>query len=641
MPDNAAAAPQPPPAGDEGFDLQRQMHAADHHHFIGQVDVPEHEAQPQTPPTYVESSGRLCLRKMSEHGSRLVPLSNFVARIVGEVVRDDGAETHTFLSLDGRLDTGAPLDRIEVSSQQFAGLGWVIAQWGTRPIVFAGASTKDHLRAAIQTMSPDPCRRVIYAHTGWRRIGDGWCYLHAGGALGHHGPVPGIEVDPGGKLQGFQLPASSEGDSPRDAIRASLALLAVAPDGVTVPLFLACYRAPLGPSPFGIHIAGRTGNGKSVLQGLAQSHWGATFDHQTIPGNWQSTRTALEVLTFAAKDAVICLDDFAPDGSKQDQARLQGVMAHVFRTVGNGSARDRCSDAATLRPSRPPRGLVISSGEDLPAGHSIRARVLILETEPKMIDWEAVTQLQSQARSGRLASAMAAYLQWLAPQMDALPHVLAEGLVQLRGNFQADHKRTTDLAAQLFIGGEFFLRFAQEVGAINRLEAAELEGRFKAALGRAATAQAEAQSATDPVQRFLELLPALFSSGRAHLMGIKANEPKHSERFGWVRNPSSAPDDLRPQGRCIGWEDADGGVLYLEPEACFAEIQTLASVQNDGLPVSRNTLWKRLREKGVLLVEEHGRNAKKVPGHPGNRGIALLASALSAEPVQGRFGVLA
>ena len=44
------------------------------------------------------------------------------------------------------------------------------------------------------------------------------------------------------------------------------------------------------------------------------------------------------MLTFAAKDAVLCIDDFAPDGSKQDQARLQGVMAHVFRSAGNGSA---------------------------------------------------------------------------------------------------------------------------------------------------------------------------------------------------------------------------------------------------------------------------------------------------------------
>lgn len=423
------------PARAEGFTLE---------HPTPRVDVPEHEAPGLAPMPYVENGGRLCLRKMTQEG-RLnhVPLANFSARIVGEVVKDDGAEKQTFLTLEGRLDSGAPLERIEVPSPQFAGLGWIIAQWGARAIVFAGNGTKDHLRTAIQMLSGSPARRVVYAHTGWRKIGEAWCYLHSGGAIGTEGPVPGIEVDPGGKLQGFALPDPPMGEALREAIRASLGLLSVAPDEVTVPLFLACYRAPLGPSPFGIHIAGRTGNGKSVLQGLIQAHWGTSFDHQSIPGNWQSTKTALEVLTFAAKDAVLCIDDFAPDGSKQDQARLQGVMAHVFRTVGNGSGRDRCNDAATLRPSRAPRGLVLSSGEDLPAGHSIRARVLILETEKDMMRWDKVTDLQAKAKAGALAAAMAGYLRWLAPPGGRAapgswrtPHQVAN---HLPGHAQANH----------------------------------------------------------------------------------------------------------------------------------------------------------------------------------------------------------
>jgi hypothetical protein len=572
-----------------------------------------------------------------------MPLANFSARIVGEVVKDDGAEKQTFLALEGRLDSGDPLELIEVPSPQFAGLGWIIAHWGARAIVFAGNGTKDHLRAALQMLSGSPARRVIYAHTGWRKIEDAWCYLHAGGAIGAEGPVPGIEVDPGGKLQGFTLPDPPIGEALREAIRASMGLLSVAPDEVTVPLFLACYRAPLGPSPFGLHIAGRTGNGKSVLQGLAQAHWGTTFDHQSLPGNWQSTKTALEVLTFAAKDAVLCIDDFAPDGSKQDQARLQGVMAHVFRSVGNGSGRDRCNDAATLRPSRAPRGLVISSGEDLPAGHSIRARVLILETEKDMMRWDKVTDLQAKAKAGALAASMAGYLGWLAPQVDTLPRALGDRLTVLRTTFQATHKRTTDQAVQLFTGGEYFLRFAQEAGAVNPPDAAALASRFKRALGAVADSQAEAQAASDPVRRFLELLPALFLSGRAHLEGTHAQEPEHSERLGWAHVPGCPPDDRRPTGRCIGWEDAESGLIYLEPTACYAEVQALSGGENDPLPLTKGTLWKRLREKGLIDIEEIGRNTKKVPGKFGTRGIALHASAIGIEKENpaGGFGVVA
>lgn len=606
------------------------------------IEVPEDEAPALASCPYTENGGRLCLRKMSNEGQpHLLPLANFSARIVGEVVRDDGAEKQTFLSLEGRLDSGRALDHIEVPSPQFSGLGWIIGQWGAAAVVFAGNGIKDHLRAALQMLSGSPARRVIYAHTGWRKIEERWCYLHAGGAIGAEGPVPGIEVDPGGKLQGFALPDPPEGEALREAIRASMNLLSVAPDAVAVPLFLACYRAPLGPSPFGLHIAGRTGNGKSVIQGLAQAHWGTGFDHQSIPGNWQSTKTALEVLTFAAKDAVLCVDDFAPDGSKQDQARLQGVMAHVFRSVGNGSGRDRCNDAATLRPSRAPRGLVISSGEDLPAGHSIRARVLIVETEPGMIRWDQVTEMQTRAKAGALASAMAGFLRWLAPQVDGLPRALGNRLGELRSTFQASHKRTTDQAVQLFMGGEYFLRFAREAGALNASQVSALEARFRQALGAVAESQAEAQAAADPVRRFLELLPALFLSGRAHLEGTEAQEPEHSERLGWCRDPGAPPDELHPnRGRCIGWEDAGTGVLYLEPSACFAEVQRLASEEGDPLPVGKQTMWKRLREKSLIEIEEASRLVKTVPGRGHGRGIALKASAIWPKPA-GVFGEVA
>ena len=597
---------------------------------LPRVNVPEGEAVAFMPSPYAVNGGRLCLRKQTDAGPVFIPLCNFAASIVGELVKDDGAEKQTYFSLEGRLGSGGALERIEVASAQFGGLGWIIAQWGARAVVNAGNGTKDHLRAALQTVSGAPPRRVVYAHVGWRQLEAGWLYLHTGGAIGAEGPVPGVEVDPGGKLQGFALPEPPEGEALRDAIRASMELLTVAPYEVTVPLFLACYRAPLGPSPFGLHLAGRTGNGKSVLQGIVQAHWGTGFDHQSIPGNWQSTKTALEVLTFAAKDAVICIDDFAPDGSKQDQARLQGTMAHIFRTVGNGSSRDRCTDSATLRPSRAPRGLVLSSGEDLPAGHSIRARVLILETEPGMIKWDKVTRLQAHAQAGQLAASMAGYVRWLAPQVATMPGALAERLATLRGSFQATHKRTTDQAVQLFAGGEHFLRFAQEAGAITPAEAQALHARFRAALGVVAEAQAEAQAASDPVRRFLEVLRALFLTGRAHLEGTEAVEPQDSERLGWVKVPGRPEGfEMTQKGRCIGWEDADSGLLYLEPSACFAEVQALAGQEGEPLPVSRGTLWKRLRERGLIEVEEEGRIAKKVPGRTrGHRGIALQASAV-------------
>ena len=137
------------------------------------------------------------------------------------------------------------------------------------------------------------------------------------------------------------------------------------------------------------------------------------------------------------------------------------------------------------------------------------------------------------------------------------------------------------------------------------------------------------------------MLRALFLSGRAHLEGTKAQEPENSERLGWVKMPGRPEGfEMGPKGRCIGWEDAEGDLLYLEPSACYAEAQALAGQEGEPLPVSKGTLWKRLRERGVLAVEEVGRSSKKTPGRGENhRSIALKAAALwaGAEPVVRRF----
>lgn len=55
----------------------------------------------------------------------------------------------------------------------------------------------------------------------------------------------------------------------------------------------------------------------------------------------------------------------------------------------------------------------------------------------------------------------------------------------------------------------------------------------------------------------------------------------------------------------IGW--VDGTDLYLEPEASFAEAQNLARIQGDSVPVTKGTLHKRLKDKGLLVSTEPGK----------------------------------
>jgi hypothetical protein len=67
----------------------------------------------------------------------------------------------------------------------------------------------------------------------------------------------------------------------------------------------------------------------------------------------------------------------------------------------------------------------------------------------------------------------------------------------------------------------------------------------------------------------------------------------------------NATTELQPQGKRVGWIDGDD--LYLEPDAAHAEAQKLAMEQGDSLPVTPQTLRRRLREKGLLRTTDERR----------------------------------
>src|SRR5262249_12077476 len=193
---------------------------------------------------------------------------------------------------------------IEIPAAQFAGMSWVTEHLGAQAIVMPGMTLKDHTRAAIQLLSRQIDHRHVYTHLGWRKRGEHWCYLHAGGAIGAHGPVDDIAVAPEHALSGYQLPSPPAADAARLALQRSLRMLDVAPDVVTIPQYAGIWRAVLGKVDFGLHATGPTGEGKTALAALVQQHWGAEMHARNLPASWMSTGNALEGLAFQAKDAV-------------------------------------------------------------------------------------------------------------------------------------------------------------------------------------------------------------------------------------------------------------------------------------------------------------------------------------------------
>jgi hypothetical protein len=593
----------------------------------------QHVGEDENPPeVYLATPQGIVWNKPTRDATAPTPLTNFVAKIVSDIVEDDGAEEkHTF-EIEARLHERQR--RFEVPASRFVSMNWVAEHLGASAFVYPGFGYEKHAAVAIQSLSGEITERRYFAHTGWRRIEGEWAYLHAGGAIGLKGPLTGVEVAMSdGRLGDCMLPEPPDDEALAEAVRAALRFLDLTPPEVAYPLVAAVYRAPLGeasPVDLSVHLVGPTGAYKTEITALTQAHYGAAFNGRNLPGNWESTDNSLEKQAFLLKDAVLVVDDFAPTGTTGDVARMHQRADRLLRAQGNRSGRGRMWADGTLRPQYHPRGLVVSSGEDTPRGQSLRARMLISEISPGDVDLSVLTEMQRAAAEGLLASAMSGYVRYLASQMGGLKESLPARQKELRAVGVGTHARTPDVVASLALGLETFLTFATESGAINDARAGELCDAGWKALVEAAAAQAEHQASEEPTQQFRELLEAAIGGGDAYLADAQTDEkPENPGRWGW----RYGLNDWSPRGKRIGWVAADGSLL-LEPGVAYAVAQRTARDQGIALLVNQRTVWKRLHEKGLLASRDvtRGRNTTRAT-IDGNRKsvIHLIPGALLPE----------
>jgi hypothetical protein len=533
-------------------------------------------------------------------------LTNFTATIAADIAQDDGAETRRLFELEARHS--GETTRCTVPAAHFASMAWVNEHLGATALVMPGMLLKDHARAAIQMLSRNIEQRRVYTHIGWRKLGESWCYLHAGGAIGTHGDMHDVAVAPGDALTSYRLLSPPNGEAACVAIRASFRVLDVAPDAVTIPVFTALWRVVLGKVDFSLHMAGPTGQGKTAIAALVQQHWGAGMDARRLPASWSSTCNALEGLAFQAKDAVLVVDDFCPTGSYMDIQRYHREADRILRAQGNNSGRQRMRPDSTLRPVKFPRGLILSTGEDIPRGQSLRARILILDVLPGIVHWEQMTACQGDAEASLYTQALAGFVRWLAPRYDEIVQSLPAELRSLRQQaLQGGHRRTPDMVANLALGMQYVLAYAHDCSALTLEECRTYWERTWQALGDVAAAQQEHQAGEEPASRFLALLVGTIAAGHAHVADAKTLQAptQDSEYWGWREKTIGTGDNVReerqPCGACVGW--LHDTRLYLEPEAAFHAVQRFAEGQQAPLPITQRTLWKRMREQGMLVTQ--------------------------------------
>jgi hypothetical protein len=101
------------------------------------------------------------------------------------------------------------------------------------------------------------------------------------------------------------------------------------------------------------------------------------MDAKCLPASFASSGNALTTLAFHAKDALLVVDDYATTG-RQSDGELHGLAEQLFRAAGNVQGRNRLRGNERVATPQPPRALLLGTGEEVPPGRSIRARLIIV-----------------------------------------------------------------------------------------------------------------------------------------------------------------------------------------------------------------------------------------------------------------------
>ncbi|MGO8992389.1 MAG: DUF3854 domain-containing protein [Polyangiaceae bacterium] len=542
---------------------------------------------------YVERDGRTCLVvRHAKLGTRYRQLANFTATITKEVTEDDGVTVSKLFTVAGKLSNGVTLPTASVRSAEWNDRTWVTENWGARAVVEAGRDSWGHTVAAIQKAS-SPVTAVTYTATGWRKIGDGMAYLFPGGSVGSS-DADVRNPDDGGRY-GFPT-----GDATKErvasAISRSLDLISIGEAGVTVPALSAAYTAPLASIlevDFGVWMAGESGSRKSGLTALVGCHFGK-FTYCSLPASWTSTVNALESFLFRAKDTLGLIDNYIPC-DREAAAKVNRIV----QQIGDRASRARLTKTSDAMPSRPPRGLMLATGEDVPVGSSDSTVGRLVVVRVKGGDLPVENIIAASQDADDYSIAMRAYLEWFGADYETRAAAVRRHREKLIEQFaavvteHAVHPRTARNVATLGAGLMAFLRFAQETAAITSERYEEIRISANRALVQVARAQASFRENATPVQRYLSTLRALLLQGTVTLSG----------RY----------EDLDRE-RGVGWQ-GDTAFVFLHPDLTWRAIELFHAQSAQKWPFSKTGMHQALIDGGIVHRAEAGKaDAKRSVG---------------------------
>lgn len=543
-----------------------------------------------------------------------VPLCNFTALPVEEIVRDDGAgELATSFKVIGWAEDGRRLPEVTMSAETFAAMSWPLKKWGLVAVIRSGNGLKERLREAIQAAGyRSAVRRVSYSHTGWRMIDGKPAYLHGGGGIGCEEAV--VELDYG--FNRYDLTGLVRGPAvnlgPRERLEYSagqtLRCLSIAGYRVGAPLVSYMFLSPLrhflmqeGRRPSFIpFVRGRTGSGKSVIASLILNHFGRDFSYDTAhPASFDDTVNGISLKLFSLKDMPLLIDDYHPEEHPQRRRAMEDVAQRVSRMIGDGARRSRMRNDTTGQEDKPARGLCIQTGEELPrVTESGVARMYVIDLKKGDVPLgdERLTDLQKAARDGALSETMRCYVEWLLGQYEQLPEMLNDRYQELLreaiSRVANAHARIPPVVAYLMLGLEMMTRFMVDKGILVEDDMPGLMDTLWMAVLDNTRKQVVEMQDEKPTKMFLDTLRELLDSGRVFVEDIQQRyetKPPHT----------------------IGCKDLS--YYYLNPGLTYGAVQRAMNDQGTTFPLGKNMLMKLLADEGLIMRDNAtGKNVRQL-----------------------------
>jgi hypothetical protein len=505
-------------------------------------------------------------------------VTNFACQITTEIQANDGDNITTLYDLAGKTDRSFSVP--QVSSEELADERKLVARLltfaGGRAIVYRSGA--GHLRPAIQEMSNGFLREQYYTATGWYNIGGERVFLTPGANLArmevpHEVKRYCIVADPGNLAAGLATVKM---------------LLEVFPHHISYICAAHAFLPPLyrwiPGMRYALHLVGQTGVYKTTYAERWQSLYGPFVNNESRLG-WRSTVNHLEMIGWHCKDVLILIDDYKPRYVKMTD------LTTFIHNYADNRARGRLRRDSTAMNSKPVRGIVISTGEDMPAGEaSVMSRMIIVRVPKDAIDIDLLSA--TECKCNTLPAVMAEYLRWLPETLDVSRVNLWRDQYtrQLAGS--TNPGRIALNMAQNRMAWTVLGDFLTAHGAWTESERLRADAEYQTISLETIRGMATKVDEEKAASVFSAAVKAMLAAGEAVIL---------------PRNESSEP----PLGKTLlGWQDDDG--VYLIGDAAYHAVEKWLRQEGRSIGFTSQAVWEQFAEDKKLTKGIDGRPSRSV-----------------------------